>query len=199
MEPHTEPLAPSSLEQTPQESEDCFRANLKEPEDIARFESLYAFWMEAFAVEMRRLMKDPRIREPTDEEFWYARAQAEIIHRIKDTYPGIKPAPVSRRPLPPEFRRLLRNAKQLRHMPSGALCIPGGPGLVIRSLELYIKIQAQAEELQGLVIALARCGDRPHRMAIAKAMVAWCRDLPPGAPVPAASPKAEGLEDLSAP
>jgi hypothetical protein len=177
MEPHTEPLDPPSLEQLPQGADDCFRANLKDAEEIARFDHLYALWMDAFAVVKRRQLEDPKIREPTDEEIEYARAQAEIIKRVKEAYPGIKPAPVPRRRLAPEFRRLLRNAKHLRHMPRQALVNPGGPGLVIRSLELYTKIQAQADELHGLIVALAQWAETPHQLAIAKAMVTWCRDM----------------------
>lgn len=167
----------SGLEHIPAALDATFRPKFKGTEDVERFNQLYSLWLDAFTVMKDRLLEDPTIREPTDKEVEYARAQAEVIKRIREAYPGIKPALGLRKKLPPEFRKMLLGAKRLRNLPNQTLVYPSGPGLVIRCLELYTKIQAQAEEIQGLALATSGNRDPPHMLAIFKAMATTAVDL----------------------
>jgi hypothetical protein len=154
-------------------------AQFNGPADVERFGRLFLLWCDVLNFVKNRPLEDRKVREITPDRLEYAQTQAALIKRLREEYPGVKPAPMPRSKLAPEYQKMLRSAKQAMRMPRHTLVHPEGPALVIQSLELHMKMRAQADELNGLVMALSSRKDAPHQLALLKAMAKVGVELEP--------------------
>lgn len=154
-------------------------AQFKGREDIKRFGRLYLLWRDVLDFVKNRPIEEEKIREVTPDRLEYAETQAALIKRLRAEYPDAKPAPMPKYKLAPAYQKVMRSAKQAMRMPKHTLVNPEGPAFVIRSLELHMKMRTQAEELNGLVVALTYRQDPPHQLAMLKAMAATGVELDP--------------------